>query len=243
MADPANVFTQIPPSEPKDLLSELVGEGKKYKTSEDLARSRLEADKHIAKIELENRELRDKVASAKGVEDVLAAVQAKTASVENPTEIQEFHQRPQAGISADEVAQIVEAKLTGLETAKQKSANLKRANDLMVQMFGEKAKDVFGKEPEATREALTKLAEVDPDRFASFFKKEAPGSVVDAGGRNTAAINTNTSGSVEPGTRAYYASMRKKDPSAYYSPRIQLEMHEMALRDPAKYFGKDYSFE
>ncbi len=240
MADQAPVFTPAP--EPKDLLSELVGEGKKYKTPEDLARSRLEADKHIAKLELENRDLRDKAASAKSVDDILAAVQAKAASGQ-PPEVQELNQPPQAGISAEEVAKIVEAKLTGLETQKQKDANLKKANDAMVQLFGTKAQEVFQNEPEATRLALRQLAEVDPDKFVSFFKKAAPGSVVDSGGRNITTINPAPSGSAEPGTRAYYAKMRKENPSAYYSPRIQLEMHDQAIKDPAKYFGKDYSFE
>ena len=41
---------------------------------------------------------------------------------------------------------------------------------------------------------------------------------------NPRALNE-TSGRVKEGTYAYYENIRKTDPKAYYSPKIQIEMH------------------
>src|SRR5438046_816691 len=45
-------------TEPADFLAELVGEGKKFKSPEDLAKSKWHSDVHIKTVEQENNELR-----------------------------------------------------------------------------------------------------------------------------------------------------------------------------------------
>ena len=69
------------------LLEDLVGEGKKYATPEELAKSRLEADKHIEQIQSENKRMREELAelekkanSSKTIEDVLKALQTRDSS-------------------------------------------------------------------------------------------------------------------------------------------------------------------
>lgn len=234
-----------PPQNDEELVKTLVGDGKPYKTTADLAKGKLQADIHIKRVEQENKELRDKVAGAKTVEDVLAAVQAKVAneptnSEPDPEEDKNTH--PQ-GLTAEQVAKIVAEQITGSETAKVKTQNKERANRAMFELFGEKASEVFEKEastPEL-KEALIRLAEVDPDRFVSMFKKEVvKGPGVDSqGSKRVDMLNLQPqSGTAVRGTQAYYSELRRKNPQLYWSAGTQLEMHEFALKNPDTYFGR-----
>ena len=240
---PDQDILEVKTETPKDLLSELVGEGKKFKTIEDLAQGKLQSDIHIKRLEEEARELREKVAAAKSVEDVLEAIKAKAALEDNPPKKDDPDDKvlPSSGITAEQVAKIVAEQLKGSETAKQKEANRLKANELMKQMFGDKAKEKF--EAKATspelRATLVQLAEVNPADFVSLFKEAGTPSAVDSGGKSLNILNVSTNtGSLEPGTQPYYSEMRKKNPKQYYAAATQLEMHNAPMKDPARYFGR-----
>ena len=244
MVDKTTVF-EDKKEVPKDLISELVGEGKKYKTTEDLARGRLEEDIHIKRLEEEAKVLRDQVAAAKNVDDILAAIQAKAASEGTPPEKNDEDEGkvvlPPSGLTAEQVAKIVAEQLKGSETAKQKEANRLKSNELMTKMFGDKAKEKFeskASSPEL-RATLIQLAEVNPTDFISLFKEQGTQSVTDNSSVNLNVLNvTQNTGSAEQGTQLYYSEMRKKNPKQYYSPAVQLEMHNAAMKDPNRYFGR-----
>jgi len=61
---------QIDPE--KDYLPELVGEGKKFKSPQDLARSVLHKDAHISRTERENAELREELKKRMNMEDFMS---------------------------------------------------------------------------------------------------------------------------------------------------------------------------
>ena len=58
MTDELNVDNGAPTPPVADPLQELVGEGKKFKSIEDLAKSKVEADRFIDKLKSENDALR-----------------------------------------------------------------------------------------------------------------------------------------------------------------------------------------
>lgn len=239
-----DVFSQSK-QEANDLVAELVGEGKKFKTVEALAQGKLQADVHIARLEQENKAFREQLAGAKSVEDILEAIKTNAAVGTNQSDTQENTESASAtpSISAEQIAKIVAEQVSGLETAKTKAKNKKTANDLLVGMFGDKASEIFEKEahtPEL-RAALISLAETDPNKFAAVFKRDGTGTAVDSGekAKSAAAASLLNGSGPEQGTQAYYSKLRKENPKAYYSPAIQLEMHKAALQNPAKYFGRN----
>lgn len=73
-----NLFGQQQQQAPEvtgaDALAELVGEGKKYATVEDLAKGMVHGQHHIGTLEQETATLREQSGTAKSVEDVLAAI-------------------------------------------------------------------------------------------------------------------------------------------------------------------------
>lgn len=80
MGDTNNLFGQQQPAAAPpeitgaDALAELVGEGKKYATVEDLAKGAVNAQHHIGTLEQETSTLREQSGQAKSIEDVLAAI-------------------------------------------------------------------------------------------------------------------------------------------------------------------------
>jgi len=232
----------VPPQNDQELIDSLVGEGKAYKTLGDLAKGKLNGDIHIKQVELENKELRERVASAKTVEDVLAAVQAKvTTEGDTSDEDDSGHSAP-VSITPEQVAKIVAEQITGRETSQKKAINREKVNKMMFELFGDASENLFLKEantPELQK-AFTQLAEIDPDKFMGFFKKESVKTMgVDSGGKNINALNISTdSGAPVPGTQKFYSHLRKTNPTSYYSAGVQVQMHQDAMSNPGKYFGR-----
>lgn len=243
MADQPNVITDgtNPNNAPKDLIAELVGEGKKYKTLEDFARSRLEADVHIQRLEQENKDYREKLAGSKAVEDVLEAIKAGAASANNSPDPSKNVQDVTGTLTAEQVAKMVTEQVAGLRSAEQRAANLAKANAKMAETFGEKAQEVYLKEaasPELQK-IFRELAETNPDKFLSLFvKPQQNNQSLDVTGKNTQAMSLVNTGTIEPGTQAFYAKLRKDSPKQYYSAGVQLQMHNDAMTNPDKYFGR-----
>lgn len=224
-------------------LATLVGEGRKYKSIDDLAKAYLQADGFIEQLKGENAQLREKAATAKTVDDVLQAMRKQPeASTTDKGE-----DKGSQGLSADAVAKIVRDTVTGLETQKSREANLLKADAEMKKLFGDKAQEVFAAQaatPEA-KQALMQLASVAPDKFVKLFSPGEPakGSQTDSGSTvNSAALaDTNQSArAMDPGCKEYFEAMRK-DPKRrheYYGAANQLAMHKAAQANPEKFFGR-----
>lgn len=220
-------------------LAVLVGEGRKYKSVEDLAKAYINLDSFTEKLKGENAEFREKLAGAKTIDDVIGRLEQSKASTTDKGEAKS------SGLTADAVAQIVKDTVTGMETARSRRDNLLKADALMKKQFGDKAGEVFGalaKTPQH-KVALQSLAEVDPEQFVRLFSgggEPAHSQTDSSTSVNTAALaDVNASGRVtDPGTKEYYNALRKKDPRAYYSQEVQLQMNKAATSNPTKFFGK-----
>ena len=113
MGDTNNLFggQQQPAAAPEvtgaDALAELVGEGKKYATVEDLAKGAVNAQHHIGTLEQETATLREQSVQAKSVEDVLAAIKGTTqapAQQEQPAADQQPAAQPDKLTIAEQIA-------------------------------------------------------------------------------------------------------------------------------------------
>lgn len=216
-----------------EMVAALVGEGKKYKTVDDLAKAYINADGFIETLKAENRELKERVTAAKTVDDVLDRLQQQQTRTTSDT----------SAPSASDIAKLVEQTVTGLETQKVKNGNLKLADQKMKQMFGDKAAEVFNTAattPEL-RQVYMELAAVDPDKFVTLFTGEKQGSTgVDVGGGvNVTAQHSAPSPRVTTvGTKDFYDNVRRTNPSLYYSQDFQVSMDKMVRSNPDLYYGK-----
>lgn len=219
----------------------LVGEGRKYKTMDDLAKAYLEADNFIEKLKDENRVYKEEVVKAKTIDDVLKRLQQPT---DQGTNDSAPPASPATGnIRPEDVAAIVKREITGYETAKQRENNMLKADAAMKKVFGEKAQEVFNSvanTPE-TKQALQALAEVAPDQFVALFTKGGGASGTSHSTINTGALDLDAIGdrAANPGTKDYYNKLRKESPQKYYSTDVQLAMSKAAQANPKLFFGRD----
>lgn len=249
MSDQTNIFGgapaatldkgNVPPTDtnPSDPLAVLVGEGRKYKTPQDLGKAYLEADGFIEKLKEENRLLREKAARAATLEEVLGKLQpVATPAVETPP----ASGTPSTPISAADVAAMVKEQLTGLETARTRQNNLQKADAEMRKLYGDKAQEVFAQRaPDAaTKKVLEDLAAVNPDSFLALFKTQTSGVNTIHSTISTAHLaGAVTNRQDTPGTKEYYNKVRRENARLYYSTDFQTAMNKAAASNPQLYFG------
>lgn len=224
-------------------ISLLVGEGRKYKTMDELAKAYLNADSFIEQLKAENQELRTKTVEAKTIDEVLERLQASQSNAAVTTSAAQGSSTN--GLSAEDVAQIVQQTVTGMESTKVKQGNIQKADAKMKEKFGDKAAEIYknvAKTPEL-HTAYMKLAEVDPDQFVALFTSgqasTSTGSQVDSGSNVNTTVSYSSNNNIRentPGTKEYFSKVRREDPKKYFSQSFQLELNK-AVQDAKKYFG------
>lgn len=142
-------------------LEQLVGEGKKYASAEELAKGQVNADQHIKTLESENEELRLRNEKAATVEDVLAALKEKPK--ETPEAVKEVK-----SLSEEDVLSLLDKK----EQEKKYTSNIKEADKLFREHFGDASDEVFKekvKELGVSPAHLKNVAADSPRAFMAFF--------------------------------------------------------------------------
>lgn len=218
--------------EGENLLASLVGEGRKYKTVEDLAKSKLEGDLFIDTLKTENRAYREALLS--GNEDAIEAARAALTAKQqgDPATTQKSNQSPkQSSLSKEDILSVVEERDRTLAA----KANVESFNAEVGKSFGDKSGEaVRAKLAELgmTHEALTKLVETSPKAALKMLGVEAKGNQAqqvgksDAGAVNTAAFFANSDTNTE--NWKYFQKLRRELKSDYYRPEVQTRV--MAAR-------------
>lgn len=220
------------------IIEELVGEGKKFATLDDLAKGKLAADEHISKVEQENADLRSKLDefqnTQKGetkMEDILDAVRSAVAQKELQGEPQD------KTLSEDELTDIVRKVIDKEKLTDTKEANRQRGNELVLKLvdgdveaakrFVTERANKLGTTPQRLRE----LSEESPDMFAQLINpvgthssgstSQLPGSRSEAFEHNMAVMERNGFK-----TKAWFDAKRKEVGRVKYlnDPRIQTEL-------------------
>lgn len=217
-------------------LAVLVGEGRKYKTVEELVKGYLKADEFIEVLKNDNAKLKQEVVKGKTLDEVLERVERGNKQTPVTT-------GGAGAFSAEDIARLVDERMTGRETARSRDDNVRKAEAALAARYGEKAKDVFFTRADTPqkRAALNNLAAVDPDMFAALFSTPAiVGNPADSTTKAADRFNAAVTGSraADPDTREFYDGMRKKEPSKYYSTAVQLEMHKKLAANPEKFLGR-----
>ena len=177
------------PSLPEDVMA-LVGAGKKYATPEDALKSVPHAQAHIARLETEMQELRERAAQARAIDDVYEALTSRQQG------------EPPATATAPVVDErfidaVLERKLEEQKRAEEKRVNLSKVKDTLVAKFGDKAPDVFKKKAEdlgINESFLTDLAAKSPVAALELFganAKEKVATAVSSGSINSQALVQN----------------------------------------------------
>ena len=218
-------------------LNTLVGEGKKYANEELLAKSRVDADAHISKLEQELAELRENQVQARTREEILEELKALASDkaardTETRGVASEGTQSP--NMATDEVRSLVEQTLSGMEAAKAAEANEKLCSDKLVERYGDTAQKVLEDKASQLGISVNDLradAQRSPAKLLALFGIEHRGSNQRAVPTNPVETNVNSStesfetgGAPKHGSRAYFEKMRKENTREYWKPETQAQI-------------------
>lgn len=218
---------------------QLVGEGKKYTTGEDLAKGYANAEAHIAKLVADNESLRQDVSSRSSVEDAIAKI---TQGQNQPETITPTP----TSVPTDEnsLNKLVQEAIAAADVSKSKESNVSLANNKLIESYGgdaakaTEAVNAKARELGVSTDYLKGVAEVSHEAFlklvgASTEQPQSPTPQAPSNSVNTSAESF-TSSRVEHGSKEYFDAIRKNNPKSYHSSEIQNQIFEAAAS--GKYF-------
>jgi len=213
-------------------LAELVGEDKKFKSIDDLAKGKLEADQHIGQLEGEMKMLREQMAELEEAASKKATVSDLVDAVKNVNKrVDEEGNQP---VSEEQLQHMVESIMEGKHEKQTRLANFQQANQSVLDKFegdveaartytAERAKQLG-----LTVDKLKSLGEESPSAFTQLMDvKPSTGSQSVSG-----LPEVNVERGVNPSrqevidghhTKAYYDKLKAElGPAKYWNdPKIQ----------------------
>lgn len=248
MAD-ENLFEQAVNTVDEAFVDKYVGEGKKYKDVEELAKAYAHAEKHINETVDDNKSLRE-----------FMAAQFEQLHERNSNEPPAKPNDEDKGRQPDPVAppkdnggeEDLDARILKILEDKDKTSRLKRNADLAQEVMIEH----FGTQEDAVKAVQAKAAEmgVNPQFLAdtafqspkAFFnlmgvspddkpaRPSTPASSNDVNPRVLEKTNPNA----KQGTYEYYNQLRKSDPRKWASREVQTALMNDAIANPDTFFNR-----
>lgn len=237
--DQSGLFSDTSTIDPdKDYSAELVGEDKKYKDVNALAKKAIHADQHILKIESENAQLRQELKTRLSLEEFYDQVK-NTPSQSTPSE-QQQDEPERTEVSIEQIDSLVAKRLQERLMSEQQKSNLayvqseleKRLGPNFRKLMQDRAREV-GEAPEN----LTQLAMTKPKLFMELMAPNAAQST-NVPGLPRTQMDSGKMGFSQNTTRDsnYYAKLRQTDKKKYESREVQMQMHKDALALGEKFF-------
>lgn len=225
------VFDEANP-EPDLTFADLVGEDKKFKTPEDLARGKQEADRVIKDREREASELRQALKDAETARDLaLQAAATRTPQSERPP-AEPQPAAPAPNLTDEDLAARIRAITENDSTKQREQRNAQEVTDKLIEIYGTEAK--------ANEVVNAKARELGvPVSFFLDTAKQSPKAFyvqlgVDVKAQPTpnaphsdvsAVALGDTRTGAKPGTYAWYEEIRKNEGNTvYFSPKIQNQL-------------------
>jgi hypothetical protein len=210
----------------KSYLEQLVGEGKKFKTIEDLAKGKIEADRFIEHKNKEFDEIREDLLKVRAeniakdkLEELLAKRNLPTDTTVTDTAPVEKSLRP------EDLDGLLEQKLSQREMQKIEKANLDKVEKRLEEQFGHNASKVLKDKLTSLNmsyEDLKFLAKRSPDAVFNTLNLNQPRDISQSPPRGSLRTDSFSPQTDIPDA-LFYEKMRQTDPKKYYSEKVSIQ--------------------
>lgn len=233
---------ETPLDETVSYKEQLVGEGKKYRDEEALAKAALEKDRFIERIQRENATLRSEVQKRETMEELVKRLTPARPSED--TDKKEPLSNPGSvskdGLTPEEVRQLLSQELAARTDAERRQNNARAVREELLKRYGQNWQTPLKERQlalDVSEEYLTELAQTNPKVFFSLLgdaPKREPGFTPPTPAFDTA--KRPVTGNVK--NKAYYDRILKEQGlAAYMHPRVQNEMQEQAAKLGDQFFS------
>lgn len=227
----SDIFVSTTKAEVK--VDDLVGEGKKFKSPDDLARGKVEADAFIEDLKRQISELRSSTENQDTAKLELEALKNEMKTLRESRNTQS-RDATNPALSESQLKALVENTVTGLEKTRAADQNITEANTRLVKHFGTLEKAQAAVKAKAVElgvsvDFLKETAAKSPTAFTNIL-----GVVPTSGTQEFVADNTvNTqgmsaqgnNGQLKDGTKEYFDNILKtKGRTYYFSPEVQQQV-------------------
>jgi hypothetical protein len=246
-----------PVDEDKNWFEELVGEGKKYKDSQALAKARVEADNFIEVLKRENADLRNQAKMGLTLEQFMEKMKQERQTQGNQSANggnQDSNQN-QGGTPNNEGArtlteQDIERVVTEREQRREAERNVNEVKRLMSEKWGNNyvsKLEAIVSDTGITREDLDALAQKSPKAFARFTGLDTQATTQPPAAPSSDSLftpprsNVNSDATRPSGTgehnQTWWDAVRKKDRAFYYSDEGAKQRHRDAMQLKERFFS------
>lgn len=232
MTNETNVFveptTDTTSNINQDIVSTYIGEGKKFKSVEDVINRKLEADVYVESLRTQLAEKETKLAALSKTDDKFSQI-LQTIEQNKANNSQGNPQVPALG--SNDIADIVRNQMTQIEQERTAEQNTATTNSKLKELFGDKAKEVVeskARELGITMADFKQISAKSPNAFFTMIgateSTPKPSNSNPTGSVNTASdFQTGT----KVGSKEYYNELRRKNPREYYSKTIHEVMDKV----------------
>lgn len=233
---------QIEIDETKNYLEELVGEGKKFKTPEDLAKGKYQADmfiqaknKQYDDLYADYMKLREENTAGSKLQELIDQLkQQQDSSSNNPPNDDDT-----PAIKTEDIESLISSKLQMHEQTKKEETNFSIVQNKLKEKLGTNFKSILRNQADElglSEDDVNSLARKNPKLFFKTFDLD----VQNTNNFQTPPQNQRRSDNFAPRsekrTLSFYENLRKTKPDLYYDKKTVIQMDKDAQALGAEFF-------
>lgn len=219
--------TQVPNTEAiESYMDHLVGDGKKFKSPEELAKGKYEADTFIQKLLDEKKQLETELATRARLEDLLDQLEPPAPNTPSTT-----NQTAPEGTPAAIDETLIENILNRREQERKALDNINEAKTQLQKFFGDdyvQKLDARASQLGISRQELDALAKKSPKAFMALVAPQSKSDPLFT--PPTSKVNTPIPhGTPQVRSWEWYQNLKKTNPTVYWSAKVQSQLHKDAI--------------
>jgi hypothetical protein len=234
-----DLLAETPPQESifdptKDYLPDLVGDGKKFKSPEDLAKGKYQSDLFIEELKRELKETREYALQLKNdnqskanLEELIDRLQQQPSGSNQPS-VKDDVSSPT--LDVDKLKEIARSTYREEMTVAQQNSNFESVMSKVQERWGSNYASALKQQIDElgiTKEELNDMARKQPKVLVRTLGLDQPSRQENF---QTPPRSSDTRSGFAPTTQrrtwTYYQDIRKKDPATYFSQKIQDQLHQ-----------------
>lgn len=223
----SDIFTPVDEDQviAENSYERLVGEGKKFKDNEALARSKEESDRFIARLQAELEEAREATRKSLTLEEVQTKI---LEAVKTPVAPPQPPETPPAKTGEDSIENIVSSLLEKKESERLAKTNREKVTEALRQKFGNDVQLHLNQKAKELNLPLDYLAKVANDSPAAFFRLIGLENTAPTPTAPAPRSSVSSPAPAQSGVRnkAYYDKLKATDPVKYFSQEVRMQQYK-----------------
>lgn len=223
-----DLFSEVnttPDTSDTNYLAALVGDDKKFKTVDDLARGKAESDRYIQELTSKLDELRQELNTKTSMQEMLDQLKAS-----NTPKVPDTNGTPAVPEQTNHssLEEQLETLLAQREAKKAVETNMERVRRVLTENFNDQATIAINNKAKQLGMSVKRLQEIAADAPQAFFSLMGIQENVQHQPSGVAAPrpSVNSSGAQPVGSvrnAAYYEKLKRENPKVYFDPKTTVQ--------------------